>query len=222
MFSQRTLDFLYFVNKENSKQWYQDHKDDYKTYVTDPMKNMILEMAPTMNQIDPMLLTDPKQIMSRIFRDMRFNPEGLLYRDHIWFTFMREKKVFNGFPGFFFEISPYKVTWGCGFYQASAAAMKIYRDMIVENNPLFQSAIEAFEKQNIFVLEGDDFKTNKYDNYPENIQKWLNKKTVCLIAYSNDIDLFLSDKLPAYIAKSFMDVKPIYDFFIAAENLSLS
>lgn len=40
------------------------------------------------------------------------------------------------------------------------------------------------------------------------------QKNVCLLAESKDIDLFLSESLPDYIAKCFLDVKPIYDMMM--------
>lgn len=217
MFCQRTLDFLYFNFKNNSRDWFKDHKSDYNQYVIEPIHDMISEMAPTMHKIDPNFKTDPKQITSRIYRDMRFNPEGYLYRDHMWFSFMREGKVYNGLPGYFFEISPYKITFGCGYYHASAASMKRWRDLITSSSPIFQKAFEAYKNQNVFILDGEDFKTNKYENFSSDVAEWLNKKTVCLIAQSNDINLFLNEDLPMFIANSFYQIKPIYDMMMACE-----
>ncbi|MCQ2409694.1 MAG: DUF2461 domain-containing protein [Clostridia bacterium] len=217
MFSQRTLDFLYFNFKNNSREWYRDHKEDYLKYVQEPLYDMISEMAPTMQKIDPAFVTDPKQITSRIYRDMRFNPEGYFYRDHMWFCFQRPGKVYNGPQAFFFEVSPYKLTFGCGYYQASSDSMKKWRELIYSSSPQFQKAFEAFKKQKVFTLEGESLKTIKYPHENKEIEEWLNKKTVCLIAYSKDIDLFTSDKLPSYIADCFMKIKPIYDFMCSCE-----
>lgn len=214
MFDQRTLDFLYHNFKNNSREWFKEHKQDYIKYVQEPLYDMVSIMAPTMHSIDPQFNTDPKQITSRIYRDMRFNPEGFFYRDHMWITFMRPGKVYNGLPGYFFERNPYNVTFGCGFYHASAASMKKWRELILANTPTFQKAFEAFNNQNIFILDGEEYKTNNFEGYDESIQKWLNKKTVCLIAKSNDINFFLDEKLPEKIAKAFLDIKPIYDFMM--------
>ena len=51
-FTQRSLDFLYFNNKYNSKLWYQEHKEDFKQYLSIPFRDLVCEMSPRMLEIE--------------------------------------------------------------------------------------------------------------------------------------------------------------------------
>ena len=71
-FCQRSLDFLYFNNKYNSKAWYQEHRDDFKQYLSLPFTDLAVALAPAMLKIDGQMLTEPKSIISRLYKDLRF------------------------------------------------------------------------------------------------------------------------------------------------------
>ena len=109
-FTQRSLDFLYFNNKYNSKLWYAEHKEDFKQYLAVPFRDLVTAMSPRMLEIDDKMITEHKSIVSRLYKDLRFaKDETSLYRDHMWLTFMRGTNAGCGLPGFFFELSPYKI-----------------------------------------------------------------------------------------------------------------
>ena len=69
-FAQRSLDFLYFNHKYNSKLWYQEHKEDFKQYLSIPFRDLVCEMSPRMLEIDGQMVTDPKSIVSRLYKEI--------------------------------------------------------------------------------------------------------------------------------------------------------
>ena len=149
-FSQRSLDFLYFNHKYNSKLWYQEHKEDFKQYLSFPFRDLVVAMSPRMLEIDEQMITEPKSIVSRLYKDLRFAKDKTsLYRDHMWLTFMRGTNAMCGLPGYFFELSPYNFRYGCGYYMADAKSMASLRNLILSNAPVFQKAKECFD----FVLK---------------------------------------------------------------------
>ena len=219
-FCQRSLDFLYFNNKYNSKAWYQEHRDDFKQYLSLPFTDLAVALAPAMLKIDGQMLTEPKSIISRLYKDLRFAKDKTsLYRDHMWLTFMRDKNV-CGAPGFFFEISPYNFRFGCGYYMADAKSMASLRNLILSNAPVFQKAKECFENQSIFSLVGETFKKPRYADHPEDLSRWLEKKDICFIANSTDIDLLFSPNLADVLCDRFETIKPLYDLMMTAESLT--
>ena len=224
MFTQRALDFLYFNHKNNSKQWYQQHKEDYQKYLVEPFKELVIALTPTMLSIDDRFIVEPKvdKTISRIYRDMRYASDGYLYRDKMWCVFLRDKKLYNGLPGFYFELSPYGFRYGCGYYQADGQSVKNFRQLILDNSPEYQKAIECYKNQSIFKLYGEKLKTSRYPDYPEEAQEWLMLKNAGLITESQDINLLFSENLGKILAEQFMMIKPFYDMLKKAEEMKNS
>ena len=88
-FSDKTLRFLLENRMNNSKQWYDSHKDEYKRYVYDPFVELVNELAPAVLQIDSQIITIPSRIISRTRRDTRFTKDKTMYRDNAWIVFAR-------------------------------------------------------------------------------------------------------------------------------------
>ena len=45
-FSQQSVDFLFENRLHDSREWFRDHKQTYAEQVTEPMKQLILDVAP--------------------------------------------------------------------------------------------------------------------------------------------------------------------------------
>lgn len=128
MFLQKTIDFL--ENRlQNSKVWYKEHKTEYREYVLEPFIEFVNSLAPALLSLDDMIICEPKvnKAISRIYRDMRFSEDKSLYRDIMRCFIMRNKKLYNGFPGFLFELSPNGFRYGCGYYAAGSGTMDSIR-----------------------------------------------------------------------------------------------
>ena len=220
-FSQRALDFLYFNNKHNSKAWYAEHKEDFKQYLYAPFYELATQMTPDMLRIDADFIVEPKSIISRLYKDLRFAKDKTsLYRDCMWLTFMRDKNQMYGLPGYFFELSPYSFRYGCGYYCADAKSMASMRNLVLSNSKSFQKAKECFENQDIFDFVGETYKKPHYPDYPQDVSLWLEKKDMCFIAKSHDIDLLFSADLAITLCKQFEMIKPLYDFMMLAESMA--
>lgn len=221
MFEQRAIDFLYFNHKNNSKTWYQEHKEDYRKYLLQPFADLVTDLTPTMLSIDPQFIVEPKvdKAISRIYRDMRYASDRYLYRDRMWCIFIRDKKLYNGLPGYFFEISPYGFRYGCGYYHADGQSINNFRKLILDNSPEFVKAFECVKNQTVFTVYGETLKTNRYSDAPLEVQDWLNRKNTGLMAESQDINLLFDKNLADILSKQFLSIKPFYDLMIKAEEM---
>lgn len=207
----------------NSKQWYQDHKDDFKKYLVEPFAELVTALTPAMLSIDEKFIVEPKidRTISRIYRDMRYASDGYLYRDRMWCFFMRDKKLYNGLPGYFFEISPYSFRYGCGYYQADGQSVKNLRRLILDGSPEYQAAMKCYKGQNTFTLYGEKLKTNRYPDLPPEAQEWLSLKNAGLLTESRDINMLFSENLADILAEQFLSVKPYYDLLQKAEEMKI-
>ncbi len=218
--SAKTLDFLFENRLQNSKAWYDEHHDDYVEYVRRPLEDLVIALTPAIMEIDDHMICEPKvnKSISRVRRDTRFSKDKSLYRDTAWVSFMRDKKLYHGLPGFFFEFSPRGFRYGCGYYMASPDSMDMFRTLIINGDKSFTAALEAYENQDVFGFEGELYKKNRYPDKSEQLQNWLNRKNVDFIHNSVDFDLLFSENLYKTLSEDFMLLKPIYDFLIKVEN----
>ena len=217
-FTGEALKFL-FENKINdSKDWYESHKTEYKKYVYNPFVELITELSPTMTEIDSSLITLPSKLISRVRRDTRFSKDKSLYRDNAWLVFLRDKSQMSTSPCFWFEISQKGSSYGVGYYGAETGAMAHMREMIVDRHPAFLRALECYEAQSEFVIGGEMYKRSKFPDMPENLKLWLDRKNIYFECVQNDFKLAFSEDLPEVLKKGFKQLKPIYDFLLLVES----
>lgn len=216
-FSQNSVDFLFENRLHDSRDWFQQHKQDYQTYVTEPMKQLISDVAPTILKIDQLIEINPNRI-SRIYRDMRLNPDSI-FRDHIWYTFSRTREQYHALPGFYFSIGASGISYGCGYYCASASSMQKLRRLILAGDEKFKEAFLAVEKQRVFELYGDMYKRSKFPDQPEELRRWLDRKDIGLSFGTNDPEIMFSEELSKRVARDFRKIAPFYELCMKAETL---
>ena len=44
-FSEKTLPFLEAIRKNNNKEWFEAHRDEYEQYILNPSKAFVVEIA---------------------------------------------------------------------------------------------------------------------------------------------------------------------------------
>lgn len=218
VFSKNTMDFLIENKLRNDKAWFDEHKEQYNKYVTEPLISLAAELSPVLLDIDDKLICSPKVggSVSRIWRDARFSKDKSLFRDTMWCMFVRNKGI--GLPEFFFVISPEGFFYGCGYYSAGAASMESVRGLILACDSDFKAALSAYESQDIFQLEGDVYKKSRYSDVPENLRNWLDRKTICFIRKSDDFGLLYSNRLSLILMEGYKILAPIYNFLMKAEE----
>jgi uncharacterized protein (TIGR02453 family) len=90
-FYPETMEFLGRLNKNNSKVWFDAHRDEYDEYLLNPVKKFVESMKGFLNYIDPQLIVEPKfnKSLVRINKDMRFAKKP--YKDYFLIRFGRYK-----------------------------------------------------------------------------------------------------------------------------------
>lgn len=219
-FSKEGLDFLFENRLMDSKPWFIEHRDIYEEKVLEPMRELVEALAPTINEIDDRMICEPKigKSISRIYRDTRFTHDKSIFREKIWCVFLRDKKLYDGLPAFFVEVTPDGFSYGCGYYKASTASMERFRELVLNDDRDYRAARKAVEKSEVFNLYAEKFKRTKFPNESEKKREWLDMKNIGAICYSNDFELLFSDRLADKIAKDFLSLKPFYIFLMKVET----
>ena len=217
--SQATLDFMTENRFEDSLDWFHAHKREYENLVLAPLAALVEELAPVMRSLDPGLIVEPRvdRCISRIYRDTRFSKDKFRYRDVMWIVFMRDKKLYHGPPAFFFEFSPRGFRHGCGYYQARPEVMAAGRALILKNAPVFRKARRILEAPSPFSLEGDAYKRTRHADRTQALRAWLDRKNWYVVRQGTDPSIVFAPDWGRVLAEDFTRLKPVYDFFCAAE-----
>lgn len=210
--------FLFENKFNNSKDWYESHKGEYKQYLYNPFSALITELSPAMTEIDGKLMTIPSKLISRVRRDTRFSKDKSLYRDNVWLVFLRDKSLMSTSPCFWFEISQRGSSYGAGYYGAETGAMAKMRELIIDKHPAFSGALKCYESQSEFIIGGDMYKRSRFPNQPENLRLWLDRKNIYFECAQSDFKLAFSKELPDILKNGFKRLKPIYDFLCIVES----
>ena len=84
----------------DSKAFYEEHKEELKQLATIPMRQIVLDLAEMMTQLDDKMYTDPVYTVSRIRRDTRRSKSKMMYRENLWLMPRRHKKQYPCAPFF--------------------------------------------------------------------------------------------------------------------------
>lgn len=213
-FMTQTFDFLRDLKENNSRVWFETHKNEYKKYLMEPLQSLVQDLGPMLLSIDPYIDISPSvnKTISRINRDTRFSKDKSLYKDTIWITFKRSSKDWKTHPAFFFEISPRAYRYGMGYYSADKNTMDQFRELIISKPKEFLEIHSLYLKQNTFVLEGEKYKRILSDTIPPEIADWYQRKNLYLVCNKAIDHRVFSGELFNDLVEGFGLLVPFYNF----------
>jgi uncharacterized protein (TIGR02453 family) len=217
-FSPATIDFMWNLRLNNNKAWFEAHKDEFKRELQTPMKALGLEVFERFST----KYSDYGFIhkLSRIYKDARRIRDGEPYRANLWFSIEKplpEGAEWTGSPMFWFELYPDEWSCGLGYYAAKAQTMESFRARIEEKPKEFGRLAALLEKQDEFVLDGEEYKRRKEPaaKLSPKAAEWYNKKNFCLIHKQKNGKELYSRDLTDRIVKGYEFLMPFYDYFVA-------
>ncbi|KAA9333725.1 DUF2461 domain-containing protein [Adhaeribacter soli] len=211
-----TADFFRFFEQlsgNNNQEWFEDNRSLYDEAVKRPFKELVQEMIDRISMIDKELRIPVTDAMFRIQKDTRFSRDKTPFNTHMSANISHGGKKSKECPGFFFRISPEKITVGGGTYDLEKDNLTRVRHHIEDEMERFNSIVceEAFV-QKYGCLQGERNKV-----IPKELRDLYEEQP--LIAnkqffYSADIDpnLILEENLPDLLMEYYHAGKPVNDF----------
>lgn len=216
---EKTISFLQENAFMNSREWFAEHREEYRKYVEAPMLSLSESIGKGIKKIDPLMTLEPRRTMSRIHKDVRFSKDGTLYREVMWLIFRRGKGMV--YPAFFFEFSVRASRYGVGYYNMPAPVMNTIREYILTNDKLFVEATKALKKAPEYTLQGEKFKKTKFPEESEEKREWLDRKGFYISVESAGNELLFSDQLDIFLTKEFIKLAPVYNLFLHAHMMNI-
>lgn len=211
-FTPESLAFFRALSANNSRPWFEAHRQEYETLLLDPLKALAEELSSFMLAIDAELVTLPSRVISRIHRDTRFSRDKSPYKTTLWLTFKRQRADWQDAPCWFFEIAADAYRYGMGFYSASKETMDRLR-AVIENKPVhFREAIAFLDGQDTFVLKGEEYRRPLRPGLPDDLQEWHRRKNVYLVGNREPDKALFSRGLADDLRRGFAVLAPFYDY----------
>ena len=155
-FTSESLRFLRALKRNNRREWFAAHRDDYEAHVRQPMIAVITRLADDFRQFGPELVANPKTSMYRIYRDIRFSENKAPYKTHVAANFPTRGLPKHEGAGLYFHLSPDEVWIGGGMYAPQPPQLHAVREHIAANSRRLRRLVEspAF-RRDVGTLEGE-------------------------------------------------------------------
>ncbi len=142
-FTDRTVKFLRALKRNNRREWFNAHKDDYDAYVRQPMIATIERLALDFLAFAPELVANPKVSLYRIHRDTRFAADKSPYKTHAAAVFPTRGLAKHEGAGLYFHIGCDEVWIGGGMYAPQTPQLVAVREHIASNVRRLRSIVES-------------------------------------------------------------------------------
>ncbi|WP_421856805.1 DUF2461 domain-containing protein [Oricola sp.] len=125
-FTDGTLQFLFDLKANNTRDWFKENKKAYEAAVKHPSRAFAELMA---GEIERLTGAPHAAKLFRINRDIRFTKDKTPYNTHIHISWMPEADGASG-PAWMFGLSTEYCTLGCGAFEFAKPMLESYRNTI--------------------------------------------------------------------------------------------
>jgi uncharacterized protein (TIGR02453 family) len=155
-FTPATLKFLRSLKRNNRREWFNAHRDEYEKHVRQPIVAFVERLADDFREFAPDLIANPRASVYRIYRDTRFSPNKAPYKTHVAAIFPPKGLPKHEGGGLYFHVSPDEVWIGGGMYAPQTAQLVAVREHIAANHKRLRAIVESPGfKRHVGVLEGE-------------------------------------------------------------------
>lgn len=157
-FTKQTLTFLSTLAKNNTREWFEEHKQEYEDCVRTPALDFIADMTNEMPAISKHFRALPKKVsgsLMRVQRNLRFSRDKTPYKTNIGIQFRHEVGKDIHAPGYYVHIEPGECFVGVGLWHPDADALFKIREAIVQNGENWVAARDDRNFRKHFEIVGD-------------------------------------------------------------------
>ena len=125
--------FLTRLKRNNNRDWFLAHKNEYETFVLQPAIQFVSDFATPLYNITQYLVADPRTSrgsLFRIYRDTRFSSDKRPYKTHLAMKFSHRGKDVHS-PGFYLHLESGGCFAACGLWHPDPPTLLRVRNAIV-------------------------------------------------------------------------------------------
>ena len=160
-FPRQYFTFFNQLKKNNTREWFEEHRGDYDEFVLDPAREFVIAMGEKLRKIAPAVNAIPKinQSLFKINRDVRFSKDKSPYKTYmgIWLWEGSRKRIESS--GFYLHVENKSLLIGVGVKMFPKPLLDRYRKAVVDKKlgAELNKAVKAVIGQG-YLLDGRNYK----------------------------------------------------------------
>jgi len=224
-FTPEFFKFFRQLKRHNNREWFLANKTRYETVVRDPFLKFIEDFRPRLNKISPHFIADPRPSggsLLRIYRDMRFRPDGDPYQTKAAARFPHVAWKQVPAPGSYLHLEPGTSFLAGGLWHPDPETRNTIRQAIVRNPGLWKKTVSSKRFKAVCELSGEVMNRMPPGYDPEHpLAEDLKRKDFITVTYFNDQQVCAPDFLDR-VTRSVEAVAPFLEFLTRALGLPWS
>ncbi|MBD3420236.1 MAG: TIGR02453 family protein [Chitinivibrionales bacterium] len=149
-FPQELITFFDDLEKNNSKKWFDAHRQEYEEFVKLPAGEFTVAMGEKVASIAPDIQAVPKvnQSLFRLNRDVRFSADKRPYKTNLGIWLWEGTRKRMECPGYYFHYANGQIMFAAGLHMMPKHILAAYRDAVVhaKHGLALKKAIRKVEK----------------------------------------------------------------------------
>lgn len=158
--------FLRALRKNNDRDWFAEHKDQYLQNVLGPAVELVAQLQKPLARSAPMLHVVPKAHQGsvlRIYRDTRFSKEKVPYKTNVGISFRHQAGKDVHAPGVYIHLDPDECFVGAGTWRPESSVLASIRSAIDADPKAWKKARDNKAFRQHFDFAGESLKTAPRD-----------------------------------------------------------
>lgn len=157
-FTVECFEFLQKLSQNNTRDWFNQHKQQYEDRVRLPALDFIEDMEADLKSISPHFTAIAKKSggsLMRVYRDIRFGKDKSPYKTNIGIQFRHERGKDVHAPGFYVHIEKDNCFLGAGIWRPDSKSLSKIRDYICAKPDCWQKLMSDKKFINQYAISGD-------------------------------------------------------------------
>ncbi|MCU1268339.1 MAG: hypothetical protein JWM21_4657 [Acidobacteria bacterium] len=221
-FTPEFFKFLSQLKRHNNREWFLKNKHRYEQDVRDPFLKFIEDFGPRLHKISPHFIADSRRSggsLLRIYRDMRFRPDGDPYQTKAAARFPHVAWKQTTAPGFYLHLEPGSSFFAGGLWRPDPEPRNAIREAIVNEPAAWKKAVSGRKFKAAGGLSGDVMQRMPPGYDPDHpLAEDLKRKDFITAASFTDQQVCASDFLDR-ITTTVEAVAPFMEFLTRALKL---
>jgi uncharacterized protein (TIGR02453 family) len=217
-FPRESVQFYENLARNNTREWFADHKNEFEERVMVPARDFVYEMGERLREIAPRITADPRLDRSifRHYRDTRFSRVKVPYKTHLGIFFWEGQRPKMECPGYYFHLEPPNLLLGVGIHCFSKPLLEFYRDSAVHptHGPELTDAVNEVEQKGYAIGVRHFKKTPRgYDPAHRNSELLLHNGLTAAFMTRIPDELYSTD-IVDYCFRRFSDMAPLHRWLL--------
>jgi uncharacterized protein (TIGR02453 family) len=221
-FTPASFKFLRALKRNNTREWFEAHKDEFESHVRGPFQALIADLAAPLARISPHFVADPRRQGGSLFRqhrDTRFSKDKTPYKTWAGARLFHERAKQVAAPSFYLHIADGDSFVGGGIWHPEPDTLRKLRSFLEENPAAWTAATQSKSFRSRYEFWGESLSRPPRGVDPAHplIEDLKRKNLAAGTALSEEE--VLGDRLHELVLTHIKALAPMLDYLCAALDL---